>query len=139
MSHPWFNIVELFEGDENDEQKMLTDSSTCDTIKPRFCNANFLRSLAPVENLIDMAAKKEGCNFNIFVSNQDSKSLPKHDPRATQSEIMDKIPHFNKIANIRYIRSGSLIIHTTDSTCVIEACRISTFMGVPVSTCIDVN
>ena len=47
---------------------------------------------------------------------------------------MDKISHFNKISNIRYTRSGSLIIHTTDATCAIEACRISTFMGVPEST-----
>ena len=81
-----------------------------------------------------MAAKKGGCNFNIFVCSQDSKSLPKRDSQVTQSEIMNKIPHFNKIANIRYITSGSLIKRTTNATSAIKACRISTFMGVSVST-----
>ena len=81
-----------------------------------------------------MAIEKGDRNFNIFVTSQNSKSLPKRDLRATQIEIRNKIPHFDKIANIRYTRSGSIIINTTDAACAIETCNVSNFLGVAVST-----
>ena len=116
------------------EQIMITDNSTCATSKLSFGNANFLWFSVPVEELINMAAEKEDCIFNVFETSQNSKSLPKRDPRSIQIVIKNKISHFDKIVNIRYTESGSIVINTTDATCATEACKIFNFLDVAVST-----
>lgn len=92
------------------------------------------RSLAPVETLLKMAANNGGKDFNIFISSLESKSIPKRSPRDVQSEILAKIEHSKKIDNVRFTRTGSVIFSTKDVTCAVDISRISTFLGVNVTS-----
>lgn len=97
-------------------------------------NPHVARSTAPIASLLHLASSNGGNNFNVFISSTASNTLPKRDPRSTQAELQRQATNADKIDNVRYTRSGSIIVSTKDVMCATSICNISEFLGVTTST-----
>ena len=90
----------------------------------------YVRSSDSIDICLKKAFSNGGNNFNLFIKSNESRSIPKADPRKIKKEIMEKVSQFAKIDNLRYNRNGSILLSTRDVECAIQISQVSTLMGV---------
>lgn len=81
-----------------------------------------------------MAADNGGRDFNIFLRGTQSVAISKHNPRDVHAEITSKIEYSMKIDNVRFAQTASVIFSTKCVLCAINICKVSSFVGVQVSS-----
>lgn len=87
----------------------------------------------PTDSLLQLSAQNGGSEFNIFIKSSETKQIPRKDSRAVHAVLKSTTGHFKYINNVRYTRTGTVIVSTHDLMCTLDIPNISSLLGVKVT------